>query len=70
MGIKGSMQIVYNSDTHEGYFDVDRFNPYQDVRGFMGHAFLEVLFKDHGFRPDGLHGPDQAQAQERYNKLR
>jgi len=26
-----------------GYADTDRFNPYQDVRGFLGHTFLELI---------------------------
>ena len=34
----GSMQVVYDKKTGRGYFDVDRFNPYQNPPlGFFGH---------------------------------
>jgi hypothetical protein len=34
----GSMQVVYDKTTGRGYFDVDRFNPYQyPPLGFFGH---------------------------------
>ncbi|MGO4517178.1 hypothetical protein AB4Y89_15395 [Terriglobus sp. 2YAB30_2] len=39
----GSMQIVGSTATGEVHVDVDRFNPYQDVVNFLGHAFIEVL---------------------------
>ena len=44
----GSLQIVFSQDSTNFHFDVDRFNPYQDVVNFLGHAFLEVL--PHWFR--------------------
>ncbi len=52
MSISGSMQIVINKTNGGtfGYFDVDRFNPYQDVRGALGHLFIEVLGKE-GYQP-------------------
>jgi RHS repeat-associated protein len=43
MGIKGSMQIVYNTTSGLLYIDHDRFNPRQDVRGALGHFFIEIL---------------------------
>jgi len=38
-----SLQVV----TYSGiaYVDTDRFNPYQDVLGILGHNVVEVLFK-------------------------
>jgi hypothetical protein len=38
-----SLQVVVNRTTLSGYADTDRFNPYQDVRGFLGHIFLELI---------------------------
>jgi hypothetical protein len=42
-----SMQITLYNGTdptnNTAYADVDRFNPYQDGVGFLGHAFGEVL---------------------------
>lgn len=40
---KGSLQIVVDHVTGRFYADVDNFNPYQDVVGFLGHAFGEVI---------------------------
>jgi len=42
-GFPGSLQIVINNNTLQAYADVDRFNPYQDLRGFFGHAFIELI---------------------------
>jgi hypothetical protein len=39
----GSLQIVMDRYTGNFWIDVDRFNPYQDVVNFFGHAFVEVL---------------------------
>ena len=42
----GSMQFVYNESLLIGTVDIDRFNPHLGgggFRGFMGHAFLEVI---------------------------
>jgi RHS repeat-associated protein len=40
----GSVQFVYNSGELRGYVDRDRFNPHGGgARGFLGHAFLEVI---------------------------
>jgi RHS repeat-associated protein len=47
-GISGSMQITYNEEKGIGFVDVDRFSPFQDVRGFFGHVFLEVMRSDKG----------------------
>jgi len=38
-----SLQVVVHRTTLRGYADTDRFNPYQDVRGFLGHTFLELI---------------------------
>jgi RHS repeat-associated protein len=39
-----SLQVVINPENlQRSYADFDRFNPYQDLRGFFGHAFLEVV---------------------------
>ena len=38
-----SLQIVVDQYTGNFYADTDRFNPYQDVVSFLGHAFVEVL---------------------------
>lgn len=35
---KGSLQIVVGKDTGRVHCDVDRFSPYSDVAGFVGHA--------------------------------
>lgn len=35
---EGSLQIVIGRDTSRVYCDVDRFSPYSDVAGFVGHA--------------------------------
>lgn len=43
----GSLQVVYNQRLERGYLDVDRFNPYQDLRGLVGHI-LELV---HLFNP-------------------
>jgi hypothetical protein len=40
---KGSLQIVVDRQTGRAYADVDRFSPYGDVVGFLGHAFGEVI---------------------------
>jgi hypothetical protein len=40
---KGSLQIVVDRVTGAAYADVDGHNPYQDVVGFVGHAFAEVV---------------------------
>lgn len=40
---KGSLQIVVDKQTGRAYADVDRFSPYSDVVGFLGHAFGEVI---------------------------
>jgi hypothetical protein len=37
------MQLVIDQQTGHFHVDVDRFNPYQDVVNFFGHAFGEVL---------------------------
>ncbi len=39
----GSLQIAISADSGNFHIDVDRFNPYQDVVNFFGHAFVEVL---------------------------
>ena len=39
----GSLQIVMDQHSGRFWIDVDRFNPYQDVVNFFGHAFVEVL---------------------------
>lgn len=38
-----SLQLVVNRKDLSGYADTDRFNPYQDVGGFLGHIFLELI---------------------------
>lgn len=40
---KGSLQIVISKETGRCYCDVDKWNPYADVVGFVGHAFGEVV---------------------------
>lgn len=40
---KGSLQIVIDQATGEYWADVDRFCPYSDAVGFLGHAFGEVI---------------------------
>lgn len=38
--------IASNQDARNyllGYADTDRFNPYQDLKGFFGHFFLELI---------------------------
>ena len=35
---KGSLQIVVDWMTGNAYADVDRWSPYSDVVGFLGHA--------------------------------
>ena len=40
---KGALQIVVDRQTGAFYSDVDAFNPYADVVGFLGHAFGEVV---------------------------
>ena len=44
----GSLQVVFNSDKGVGYFDVDRFNPRQDVASFIGHAIESWSHKIEG----------------------
>ena len=39
---KGSLQVVVNTETGQCILDVDRFSPYDDVVGFLGHAW-EVM---------------------------
>lgn len=34
---------MISAATGNFHIDVDRFNPYQDVANFFGHAFIEVL---------------------------
>lgn len=34
----GSLQVVYNRETGQGYFDYDRWNPYQSAWHFAKHA--------------------------------
>ena len=41
---KGSLQWVINRETGQCYCDVDRFSPYSDVVGIVGHLFGEVIF--------------------------
>lgn len=38
-----SMQVVINTVTGRCHIDTDRFSPYSDVAGFLGHAFGEVI---------------------------
>jgi len=38
-----SLQIVISRDTGHVYCDIDRFSPYSDVVGFVGHAFVDVF---------------------------
>src|SRR5688500_9593297 len=40
---KGSLQIVINTDTGTCYADCDRWSPYADLVGVVGHLFGEVL---------------------------
>ena len=35
---KGSLQIVFDRVTGQAYADVDRWSPYADLVGFVGHA--------------------------------
>jgi hypothetical protein len=35
---KGSLQIVVDRSTGRAYADVDRWSPYGDVAGFLGHT--------------------------------
>jgi hypothetical protein len=37
-----SLQVVINPKTGAFYADLDRFNPTQDVHGFLAHNILEV----------------------------
>lgn len=39
----GSMQFVINTDRGLFYADIDKFSPYEDVVGVVGHLFGEVL---------------------------
>lgn len=39
----GSLQIVMDRKTGRFHADVDKYNPYQDVSNFLGHAFGEVV---------------------------
>lgn len=48
MGIHGSMQVTFNKRAGAGFVDIDRFSPFQNARGFIGHFFGEVLFSNHG----------------------
>jgi hypothetical protein len=41
---KGSLQWVINRETGQCYCDVDRFSPYSDLVGIVGHLFGEVIF--------------------------
>lgn len=40
---KGSLQIVLDVKTGAFYADVDQWNPYADLIGFVMHGFVEVL---------------------------
>jgi hypothetical protein len=40
---RGSLQLVVDRQTGQFYADIDKFNVYQDVVGFIGHAFGEVV---------------------------
>lgn len=48
---RGSLQIVFERKTGTIYADVDRFSPYSDVVGFLGHSgeviggFFKKLFR-------------------------
>jgi hypothetical protein len=35
---RGSLQITFSETTGQAYADVDRWSPYSDVVGFVGHA--------------------------------
>lgn len=39
----GSLQIVINTQTGDFYADVDKFSPYSDLVGVVGHFFGEVM---------------------------
>lgn len=39
---EGSLQIVLGLDTNRFYADVDKFSPYEDVVGIVGHS-VEVI---------------------------
>lgn len=39
----GSLQLVIDQHTGRFWADVDRYNPYQDLVRFLGHAFGEVV---------------------------
>jgi hypothetical protein len=45
---RGSLQIVVDHQTGRFYSDIDVFNPYEDLIGFFGHAFAEVV--PHGLK--------------------
>jgi len=70
MGISGSMQIVYNATNRFGYIDIDRFNPYQGVRGFLGHTFLEVLGSNRGSYQTGTNLNQLSQLRSRFRGWR
>ena len=70
LGISGSMQVVYNAATGFGYIDVDRFNPYQGVRGFLGHTFLEVLGSNRGSYQTGTNLNQLRQLRSRFRGWR
>lgn len=38
-----SLQVVINTDTGEFYSDLDKYSPYEDVVGIVGHLFVEVV---------------------------
>jgi hypothetical protein len=40
---RGSLQIVIDQTTGRYYADIDRWSPYSDVVGVLGHMFSEVV---------------------------
>ena len=43
-----SLQVALDTKLLGAWIDVNRFNPYQDLVGFFGHLFYEII--PHVFR--------------------
>lgn len=68
-GINGSLQVVLNANGN-GYFDVDRFNPYQFPIGTFGHLFEILGPKVPGVSQTNFNGRSQSDLVDRLSRVR
>ena len=40
---RGSLQVIVSAVTSSVHVDIDKYNPYEGVVGFLGHALIEWL---------------------------